>query len=209
MDGTVLLTDDEVVALCVLDGRPWPLGLITVDATAADLARAGARGLRSLFVRQLLVGADGVTRAESTLAAVLSAFLDAKDRVGAYVAPAVDHSVLGGMSVGAARTDTGWLLDTVTADGVHAFRYATADAAASTVRALAQKAYTGELFGAQTGWVCVLRFGVDGQNSVAVARQVATGVVDGVAVDGWTDQFVTTAFAAPSGAAPSESPRQC
>ncbi|CAM3656785.1 hypothetical protein H7J08_08520 [Mycobacterium frederiksbergense] len=197
MEDTALLTDDEIVALCAADGRPWPLNLTTVEPTAEDLTRAGVRGMRSLLVRRLAGGnadAPGV-RPHEWIARDVSAFLGATERVGAYVAPASDHSTLGGAAVSAARADDVWVLDTSTAAGVHALRIATAHEAADAVLALAESAYSGSLFeNADAQWVCVVRFGASAQNTIAVASGSVTGTVDGAPVTSWDPDYVRSLF---------------
>lgn len=201
MEDTALLTDDEIVALCAADGRPWPLTLTTVEPTAAELARAGVRGMRSLLVRRLAGGnADrpGV-RPHEWIARDVSAFLGGTHRIGAYVAPASDHLVLGGASVSTARSDDGWVLDTATAAGVHALRTVTSKEAADAVLALAESAYSGSLFeNAEDGvdWVCVVRFGNDAQNVIALASGSVSGTVNGNAVTEWDPAFVRGLFVA-------------
>lgn len=199
MEETALLTDDEIVALCAADGRPWPVGLTTVEPTAEELSRAGMRGMRSLMVRRLAGGdADkpGV-RPHEMIARDVAAFLDAADRVGAYIAPASDHSVLGGAAVTAARTSDGWVVDTATAAGVHALRAASADEATNAVLELAQKTYTGELFGNDTEasqWVCVVRYGADAENVLTISPGSISGVVSGSTVETWDADRIRAAF---------------
>lgn len=199
MEDTALLTDDEIVALCAADGRPWPLSLMTVEPTTEELTRAGVRGMRSLLVRRLAGGnADkpGV-RPHELIARDVSAFLDATVRVGAYIAPASDHSVLGGAAVTAARTANGWVLDTSTAAGVHALRTATADEAADAVLSMAESAYSGALFDpdeAGRDWVCVVRFGDDATDTIALTSGSVTGSVNGSEVTAWDPNVVRGLF---------------
>lgn len=190
MEDTALLTDDEIVALCAADGRPWPLSLTTVEPTIEEFTRAGVRGMRSLLVRRLAGGnaeADGV-RPHELIARDVASFLGASERVGAYIAPVSDYSMLAGAAITAARTSDGWVLDTSTAAGVHALRTVSADEAADAVLAFAQSAYSGELFGgsdASAPWVCVVRFGRDAQNHIILSPGAASGAVDGVEVTQW------------------------
>jgi hypothetical protein len=199
VEDTALLTDDEIVALCAADGRPWPIGLNTVEPSVEELSKAGIRGMRSLMVRRLAGGdaeRPGV-RPHEMIARDVAAFLDATERVGAYLAPAADHSRLGGASVTAARTDQGWVVDTATAAGVHALRTASTDDAAHAVLELAEKAYRGELFdddAERSRWVCVVRFGPAGQNAVAVGPDSVTGFIDGRAVEFWDSVLIRAAF---------------
>lgn len=201
MEETALLTDDEIIALCVADGRPWPLGLPTVDTTGEELTRAGMRGMRSLMVRRLAGGnADqpGV-RPHELIAQDVAAFLDATVRVGAYLAPAEDHSVLAGASVTAARTTDGWVVDSTTAAGVHALRAATSDEAAAAVIELAEKTYRGEFFGDEAeaaNWACVVRLGHDTSGSIVLGWRSISGAVNGTAVHEWDTQLIRNAFGA-------------
>jgi len=63
----VAFTDDEVLALAVIKGRPWPAPLTTVDLEdPGDVARAVSRGRRSLVVRQFVIESeDGIAWAPS------------------------------------------------------------------------------------------------------------------------------------------------
>jgi hypothetical protein len=200
VDDTALLTDDEIVALCAVDGRPWPVGLTTVDATAAELTRAGMRGMRSLMVRRLAhhdADAPGM-RPHQLIADDISAFLDSTDRIGAYIAPASDHSVIAGASVTAARTPAGWVVDTTTAAGVHALRQASGDQAADVVVGLIEQAHNGALFATdeeRTAWTCVVRFGPGLANVIAVSHGSATGTVDGTPVGDWDPATLRSLFA--------------
>jgi len=175
MDEAALLTDDEIVALCAVVGRPWPVGLITVGATTEEMVAAGRRGMRSLLVRQLASeAADGSgVRPHEILTRDVMGFLDATRRVGVYIAPASDHSVLAGAAVTAAQTSGGWLLDTVTAAGVHALRRASTDESAGAVIELAKQAYSGTLFSSAddpAAWVCVVRYGQGSTEVIAVGK---------------------------------------
>lgn len=196
MDDTALLTDDEIVALCAADGRPWPIGLSTVAATPEELARAGMRGMRSLMVRRLArADADRPgMRPHEMIADDVAAFLDSTQRVGAYIAPASDHSVLGGASVTAAQTPAGWVVDTTTAAGVHALRLASAEEAAAAVLGLAQQIYDGTAFAddnARKSWVCVVRHGPD---LVAIGAGSVSGTLNGMPAEYWDPDGIRNIF---------------
>lgn len=188
MDDAALLTDDEIVALCAVDGRPWPVGLTTVGTSAEELSQAGMRGMRSLMVRRLAaVPSDGSgARPHEDILRDVAGFLDAPRRIGAYVAPAQEHAVLAGASVTAAQTRGGWLLDTATAAGVHALRRASADEAAAAITEVAEKARSGKLFNHApdpNAWVCVVRLGPD--EVIALS---------GSGADGWDPARIKDAF---------------
>jgi hypothetical protein len=199
VDETALLTDDEIVALCAVDGRPWPLGLTTVDSTAEDLTRAGMRGMRSLMVRRLAhsdADKPGM-RPHQMIADDVAAFLSATSRVGVYVAPISDHSVMAGASVTAARTASGWVVDTATAAGVHALRPASAEEAGDAVLELVTRAHGGTLFTDEESltWICVVRYGADARNTLIVGEGSVTGTVDGSPVTEWDLELLRGEFA--------------
>lgn len=203
MERTALLTDDEIVALCAAAGQPWPIGLPTVEPTSEELTRAGVRGMRSLLVRRL-TGSDAEQpgfRPNQMIAEDVEAFLRATERIGIYVAPADNHDAIGGASISTGRTPDGWIIDTVTAAGVHALRAGTASEAAETVLTLAEAAYSGEAFAGDDPpdqWVCVIRFGPDAANHIVLSSGSATGVVDGDPVQDWDPALIRNAFGAPA-----------
>lgn len=199
MDETALLTDDEIVAICAADGRPWPLGLTTVESTAADLTQAGIRGMRSLMVRRLAqpdADQPGM-RPHQMIATDVAAFLGATSRIGVYVAPISDHSVMAGASITAARTSTGWVVDSATAAGVHALRAASAEEAADAILELVTRAFGGALFTDEesAAWTCVVRYGPDSQNMLIVGEGSVTGTVDGSSVTDWDAELLRAEFA--------------
>lgn len=164
MTEAALLTDDEIVALCAIDGRPWPLGLTTVRSDAAELTQAGMRGMRSLLLRQLAT--EGSNKAggqpNALLLGLVSTFLGARRRVGAYIAPRAEPSALAGAAITVALTADGWLMDSTTAGGVHALRRVSADEATTAVADMAEKACSGEIFvgvADPNAWCCVLVYG--------------------------------------------------
>ncbi len=169
-DDVVLLTDDEVVALCAIDGRPWPLGLLTVGSSPDDLTQAGLRGVRSLLVRKLMTrSTDGTRSPHPLLVREVAAFIAATDRVAAHIAPAAGHDILAGASVTAARTADGWLTDAATADGVHSLRRVSADEACTAVVDFVEAA----LDEARGGMVCVVRRGPAGRDAIVVSQRSA------------------------------------
>lgn len=199
MEDTALLTDDEIVALCAANGKPWPISLMTVKTTTEELTSAGIRGMRSLLVRRLAGGnaeAPGF-RPHEFIARDAAAFAEATERVGAYIAPTADPSMLNGAAITAARTDDGWVIDSATAAGVHALRRATAEGARAAVLALIESAYAGNLFSEEDAskWLCAVRFGPDARNALAVRTGAVTGTVDGAPVTQWDPELLNSAFA--------------
>jgi hypothetical protein len=121
----LLLTDDEVIALAAVLGRPWPTGLATVESAPEALQEAGIRGIRSLAVRGLLTG-DPTTESgfviHPELEAAVVGFLTAARHIGAYLAPADEPDRLAGASITAASSGSDWWLVSTTAQGVHGIR---------------------------------------------------------------------------------------
>ncbi|OBY29069.1 hypothetical protein ACT18_25115 [Mycolicibacter kumamotonensis] len=159
----ILLTDDEIVGLAALLGRPWPTGLATVTATADELARAGMRGLRSLTIRGILTAdtESGYT-AHPGVAAVIETFLAAPRRIGAYIAPASAIETMAGASITAVPVAGIWWIDSATAQGVHGFRQAEADEVLGTITELADQTRDGTLLaGADdpSAYACVIVYG--------------------------------------------------
>jgi hypothetical protein len=164
MKAALLLTDDEVVALAAVVGRPWPTGLATVDGTAELLQEAGFRGVRSLAVRGMLVGdpaGESGFVIHPDVETVVSGFLNASSHVGAYIAPIADTDRLAGASITAATTGTDWWLVTTTAQGVHGIRSATRLEVLDAIADLADKTHDGSLLnGAEdpSAFACMIRW---------------------------------------------------
>jgi len=198
MEDTALLTDDEIVALCAANGKPWPVALMTVAPTTEDLAKAGVRGMRSLLVRRLAGGdaeAPGF-RPHEYIARDAAAFAESTDRIGVYVAPTSDPSQLAGASITAARGTDDWVVDTATAAGIHALRRTTSDEAAKAILTFAESAYAGTLFPEKdaSDWICAVRFGPESRNALAIRAGSVSGTVDGAPVTRWDPDLLRRAF---------------
>jgi hypothetical protein len=75
-DMTILLTDDEVVAIAVHRGRQWPTILTSVDSSSTqDMAFAMVRGTRSLVVRRLARDESSAIRLSERLTELIEPFL--------------------------------------------------------------------------------------------------------------------------------------
>lgn len=159
----ILLTDDEIVALAALLGRPWPTGLPTVAATADELARAGMRGVRSLVIRGILTAdAESGYTAHPGVAAVIETFVQAPRRIGAYIAPAAAVETMAGASITAVPVAGIWWIDSVTAQGVHGFRQAQAEEVLAAITELADQTRDGTLLagsGDPSAYACVIVYG--------------------------------------------------
>jgi hypothetical protein len=113
-----LLTDDEVIALAVAREMVWPGGTPTVDTESrAQLIGAAFRGDRSLLARGLLHGDDGGSPAES----IGDWVNDAPGRIVVYIGD--DRLARSSWGIASAHYPSaeGWLLETVSAVGLHRF----------------------------------------------------------------------------------------
>src|SRR5262245_23982737 len=127
MTNGLLLTDDEVIALAAVAGRPWPTGLATVDSTPEAQRDAGIRGIRSLAVRGLLTDDPAAVPGfviHPELQSAVVGFLTATRHIGAYLAPIDEPRRLAGASITAAPSGSSWWLVSTTAQGVHGIRSA-------------------------------------------------------------------------------------
>tara|TARA_R110002020_G_scaffold77567_2_gene195784 strand:+ start:3819 stop:4472 length:654 start_codon:yes stop_codon:yes gene_type:complete len=115
-----LLTDDEIAALAASTNRAWPLPLLTVPAHASALKAAAFRGLRSLVVRGFATPLD---REETTIAPEL---LRLMVRAGGAACVRIAHvsrltdANIAGASVAVFEDESGALVDTANAMGIHA-----------------------------------------------------------------------------------------
>lgn len=159
----ILLTDDEVVALAALLGRPWPTGLATVAPTADDLTQAGRRGVRSLIVRGIVTAdAESGYTPHPGVAAVIETFLLAPRRIGAYIAPAAAVETMAGAAITAVPVAGIWWIDSTTAQGVHGFRQAQGDEVLAAITELADQTGDGTLLAGTedpSAYVCVIVYG--------------------------------------------------
>lgn len=175
----ILLTDDEIVALAALLGRPWPTGLATVAATADELTRAGMRGVRSLTIRGILTAdAEFGYSAHPGVSAVIETFLCAPRRIGAYIAPASAVETMAGASITAVPVAGIWWIDSATAQGVHGFRQAEADEVIEAITDLADQTRDGTLLGGvddPSAYACVIVYGDGPDQRTVVAANSSDG----------------------------------
>lgn len=139
---TVLLTDDEVVAISVRNGVAWPSPLPTIELSEDGLSRSERSGLRSLAVRGFLdVSQDSPTIDAEVAQTVLLASKAAR-WTAAYVAAIDAPTVLAGDSTYLYEAESESLLDAVSAAGVHQFTSTSADDARALFVALAKNVFT-------------------------------------------------------------------
>ena len=156
-DDSLLLTDDEVVALGLSAGQLWPAALPSVDVQEdAAVSAAGFRGNRSLVVRGLRTE-DGTSHAETTAAGVLGA----ERRVNVYLGDHDYRVTSYAISSAHHRGPSGdWLFETVSVVGVHRLAARPVDDHRAYLRALleAAVAHGPEPDGSGEGgasWFCV------------------------------------------------------
>lgn len=173
----ILLTDDEIVALAAMLGRPWPIGLATAAPTAGELTRAGARGVRSLVIRGIVtVGADSGYTPHPGIAAIVETFIRAPRRVGAYIAPAAAVDTMAGASITAVPVAGIWWVDSATAQGIHGFRQADRDEVVGAIADLADQTCDGTLLAGvddPSAYVCVVVHGDDSAKRTVVTNDSA------------------------------------
>ncbi|GAA4076042.1 hypothetical protein ACFFOS_17210 [Nocardioides kongjuensis] len=137
----LLLTDDEVVALAADRESFWPGALPTVPMVRPDDAiRAVLRGQRSLRVRDLLSEAG-----ESTpqLVELRDSVLDAEGRIAVYLCDEAFDRVSWDISADLYWYAPGWLVETTTAAGIHAFRQSSRAEATELLVGLTSAALSG------------------------------------------------------------------
>lgn len=178
-----LLTDDEIVALAALLGQPWPTGLVTVDATAGELSRAGMRGVRSMTIRGILTAdVESGYAVHPGVSAVIETFLRAPRRIGAYIAPTADVETMAGAAITAVPVAGIWWLDSATAQGLHGFRQVEGEAVLEAVAELADQTQDGTLlagFDDPPTYACVIVYGDQpDQRTVVLADSAHCGSWD-------------------------------
>jgi hypothetical protein len=117
---SLVLTDDEVVALAVARSSPWPSDLPTVDVTdPGQLEAAAFRGNRSLLVRGLL---DDDGAASGDAAEVAASVLGTDRRLVVFLSDLEFRRAGWGLASSHHPSSTnGWLFEGVNALGLHAF----------------------------------------------------------------------------------------
>lgn len=119
----IRLTDDEIVYAAVSRKHAWPHPLPTVAMESDSLLLAGARGARSLEVRDLAKPqADSAHVLDDSIVFVVDLIGASSHRVIAYVADPGQPALLAGrsFSLSIAADDPGLVaLDFVSAKGIH------------------------------------------------------------------------------------------
>jgi hypothetical protein len=138
---TVLLTDDEVVAIS-LEGRlTWPTPLPSVELDESGIARSQQLGLRSLVVRGLLDSAARPPGVAPEISDIVRTVAEAPSWVAAYVASTGSPTKLAGDSTYVYRAEPSWLLDAVSPGGIHQIGATTNENAEELIVALAKNVF--------------------------------------------------------------------
>lgn len=158
--GDLILTDDEIAAIAVGWGVPWPTALPTVADDVGDLLAAARRGRRALVVRELWdateqsptgsLRANAAPRLQSALAAGLRwgiAVTDA-DLVAAGAGPCFYH-------FGDPSSDV-WITDVVRSDGVHDLSETPRRDCTELLKALIADALSTGVGPDSPDWLCVV-----------------------------------------------------
>ncbi|MDY7540846.1 hypothetical protein QN345_10105 [Cryobacterium sp. 10I1] len=144
---TIVLTDDELVAVAVEQRSEWLGNLPTVSASdAADLLKASARGYRSLAVRSLLsANSPGDSRLAPELLVAVGSAVGQRPLLYVYIADASDPLTVTGSSIAVFSPATK-SSDTVTvvvtlASGINEIDILKKSLAASSARAFINQIY--------------------------------------------------------------------
>ena len=137
--GTVLFTDDELVAAAVREERSWPTPLPSLPALNAETLRsAAARGWRSLAVRGLLDG-DALAAQPRSL---LTDAMTGSPRLRTCLLTSNAEIVATGSHTAFFATYSGdWLVDVVAPSGVHALEYLKVDDVEDLIRRSVDEAH--------------------------------------------------------------------
>lgn len=126
IDDTVLLTDDEAVAVALHQSATWPGPLPSIDDTDADaLITAARRGIRSLGVRELAtIDADGTVALDDGLLALVRPLLVGDLELASFMARADLEPLTDGLTVLHHTTTDGsgeitWVTHSVRPAGIH------------------------------------------------------------------------------------------
>lgn len=121
---SILLTDDEAVAIAGRWSREFPAWLPTVARIPGDTLGAALRGTRSLLVRELADEDDEGLIVGTEAAGLLAPFAREgwRHRCFSYATVASFPVAAGGVRVFATNADDEWHLDEVSNFGIHSIR---------------------------------------------------------------------------------------
>lgn len=124
---TILLTDDEAVAIAALRSSEFPARLPTVARVPGEMIGGGLRGARSLIVRGLAEGEGDGLIVSTEVVGLIEPFIctDWTRSCFAYATVSSFPVAAGGVRVFATNANDEWHLDEVSAFGVHSIRTST------------------------------------------------------------------------------------
>lgn len=172
MDSTdLVLTDDELVAIAADGASFWPGPLPTVDIEDVEsLTAAALRGQRSLFVRGLLTEVGAL---EGDVARVVAPIAGRMDSYTVYLADAQFQRASWGFATTHYATSAGWVVEEVSAPGVHRFVRATTTENRDYFRILLATAVEAGPESADPDapvWLCIAAADADGATVAAAHR---------------------------------------
>jgi hypothetical protein len=134
---TVMITDDEALALAARAGVSWPSVTPTIDVGDEAAVRAAVdRGARSLYVRELL-GVGGQDRLAPRLEQLVEPLVAGRATLGSYLAGSDYTYVPRGLSVAHyERTPDEWVSEVIVTIGVHYLSTNTPAVCSATTRVL-------------------------------------------------------------------------
>lgn len=138
---SLVLTDDEVVAVSLHNRIAWPTPLPTVSMTEDGLRRSRLLGERSLLVRGLLDVSGEKPAYQSEVVGTILAAAEAPRWIAAYVAAAITPGELAGDSTYVYEGASGWLVDMVSPTGVHQLAPSTDGEARELMVAMAENVF--------------------------------------------------------------------
>lgn len=124
---TILLTDDEVVAVATLSSVEFPAWLPTVARLPGEAMGAVLRGTRSLMVRGMAENSEAGTVIDSQVTELLSPFIDPgwSYRCFSYSTNSTFPVSAGGVRVFVTDQNHAWRVDEISQFGVHTIRVST------------------------------------------------------------------------------------
>ncbi len=168
---TVLLTDDELVAVALDRESFWPGPLPTVDIEdVAALTAAALRGQRSLFVRGLLAADRGL---DPDLDREIAPLAGQQDCRTVYLADAGFQRASWAYASTHHPAGTRWIVEEVTAAGVHRFVPVSSAENREYFRILlatAVEAGPGTAEEGEPAWLCITAAWAGGAGLVAARR---------------------------------------
>ncbi len=172
MTESLLLTDEEVVALAARHDSAWPGGIPTADGTESAVREAVFRGDRSLYVRGLRSDDGGLTPG---LADLLDAVLNSHRRIVGYLGDADYQRDGWGMASAHYAAADDWVFEAVNPLGIHEFVHRPRDEHRSYMETSLQAALDGgpdQLSGRgdSPAWFCLLADTPEG-GLIAAARR--------------------------------------